>query len=267
MSKYLSDLEAKDAICLIGHKMYERGFVNGNDGNITVRVGDNVLIATPSGVSKGDLTHDMLLKVDFDGNILENPGNYKVTSEINMHLMVYKHNPAMKATCHAHPFYLSSFATAGIEVDLSSIPASVLLVGKIPVAPYRCAGTMGLAESVIPYVNKYNIVNLGNHGPLTWGTTPMEAWFRLEEAETSCKLAVMTKYTLGRVRPLSRAQYEELMSFHHVPLAPEAQVSAPETTDNGEPAIPFTQLPDPAVRLSDDQLERLADMVVERLKK
>jgi L-fuculose-phosphate aldolase len=230
---YPSDQEAKELICSIGKRMYDKQFVTANDGNMTIRVGENQVIATPTGISKGSLTPEMLLKVDFDGKILE--GSYKPTSEMSMHLNVYKHNSEIQSTCHAHPLHLSALACAGIELDMPSTPAAVCIAGRIPVVPYYCSGSEQLADSVIPYVNLYHVINLANHGPLSWGKSPIEAWYRLESAEAACQLMLMLKFTIGKLRPMSKAQVEEVLRFHHIEMTPECQVTAPDMTDNQMP--------------------------------
>jgi L-fuculose-phosphate aldolase len=229
---YLSDREARELICSIGKQMYEKQYVTANDGNMTIRVGKREAIATPTGISKGSLTPDLLLKVDFDGRVLE--GGSEPTSEMSMHLGIYRQNDAIQSTCHAHPLHLTALACAGIELDLPTTPPAACIAGRVPVTPYHCSGTVDLARCVAPYVDHYHLVNLGNHGPISWGKTPVEAWYRLEAAESACQLALMLKYTLGRLRPLTQVQLEELARFHHVDIAPEGMLTGAEHTDNQE---------------------------------
>lgn len=236
---YPSDREAKEMIISIGRRMYERGFVSANDGNITIRVGDAEVWVTPTGVSKGYLLPEMLIKMNFDGQVLE--GTWKPTSELAMHLNVYKTDDSIMSTVHAHPLHLSAFACAGIELDLPSTPAASCIGGYVPVLPYRTSGTKELAECVIAYVKRYHVVNLGNHGPISWGKSPMEAWYRMEDAEASCALALKI-LSLNRLRPLTRPQLDQLVAFHHVDITDEGMVLSLEVTDNQqERGIPFTQ--------------------------
>ena len=235
---YPTDKEAKTIIIAIGKKMSEARFVTANDGNITIRVEDDAVWAPPTGVNKADLTEDKLIKVRIsDGAVLE--GTWKPTSELQMHLNAYRTDDSIMSTAHAHPLNLSVLACSGIELDLPSTPAAVCISGRVPVVPYCCSGSRELAESIIPYVKKYHVVNLGNHGPISWGKSPWEAWYRLEDAEASAKLA-MELARLGRVRPLNRAQVQELFDFHHIDIQPEAYVAAYEGTENQEPCIPFS---------------------------
>lgn len=236
---YPTDKEAKAIIRAIGKKMSDSRFVTANDGNITIRVSDDAVWATPTGVNKGDLTDEMLIKISIrDGSVLE--GTWKPTSELQMHLNAYRTDDAIMSTAHAHPLNLSILACAGIELDLPTTPAAACISGRVPVIPYCCSGSRALAESIIPYVRKYHVVNLGNHGPIAWGKTPYEAWYRLEDAEASAKLA-MELVHLGRVRPLNREQVLELYRFHKIDIQPEAHVAAYEGNENQEPAIPFTE--------------------------
>jgi len=216
---YITEREARDLIVSIGRRMYDKQFVSANDGNITVRIGEETAIVTPTGTSKGSLTPESLLKVDFDGRVLAGEG--APTSELTLHLNVYKAGEGIMSTCHTHALHLSAYACAGIDLDAPTTPAAVCIVGKIPVAPYECSGSRALAESIFPYVRKFHGVNLGSHGPLTWGKTPIEAWYRMEAAESACQLDMLLRYTIGRYRPLTREQMLELIEFHHMDVTEE----------------------------------------------
>lgn len=236
---YLSDLEARELIIEIGKKMSAEGFVSANDGNLTVRVSDEAVWATPTGVNKGELTHDKLLKVRIaDGKILE--GTWKPTTEIYMHLNAYRTDDTLVSTAHAHPLYLTTLACAGIDLDLPTTPAAVSISGRVPVIPFVNSGSAALADSIIPYVKSYNVVNLGNHGPIAWGRTPNEAWYRLEDAEASARLA-LELVKLGRLRPLTGDQVEEVLRTHSIVMPETAKMKQFTETDNGEPGISFTE--------------------------
>ena len=264
MRTYISEKEAKELICSIGRKMYQRQFVSANDGNITIRVGEREVIATPTGVSKGDLTPEMLLKVDFDGNILE--GTMKATSELPMHLRVYNENDEVMSTAHAHPCYLSIFANMGMELDLPITPATAAISGRISVAPYRNPGSNELADSVAPYVQDYNVVLLANHGPIAWGKSPQEAFFILEDAEAYAKMALIHKFIVGTYRPITKQQIQLLADTHDLVINPKRLVNAPDTTTNEEPASSLDAYEGMAVRLSDETIEKLAEKLAQKLK-
>lgn len=234
----LTDAEAREKILAIGKKMSDTGFVSANDGNLALRVGPDAIWATPTGVNKGELRADMLVKLRIsDGAVLE--GTWKPTTEIQMHLNAFRQDDEIVSTAHAHPLNLCVLACAGIELDLPTTPAACCVAARVPVLPYYCSGSPELAQSIIPYVKKYHVVNLGNHGPIAWGKTPDEAWYRLESAEAAAKLALELA-RLGRLRPLSAGQVRELFDFHGFDISPEATVRAAAETDNQSPAISFS---------------------------
>ena len=237
---YLSDHEARELIISIGAKMSASQFVTANDGNISVRAGEDEVWITPTGVNKSELTDEKLIKVRIsDSKILE--GTYKPTSELQLHLNVYRTDNDIVSTAHAHPLYLSVLACAGIDLDLPSTPSACCISGRVPVIPYECSGSSELANCIIPYVKKYHVVNMGNHGPFAWGKTPNEAWYRLEDAEASARLAIEL-YKLGRVRPLNADQVQELFRFHKIDITDEATVMKCSDIRNKEPGISFSSL-------------------------
>lgn len=260
---YLSDVNARLLICDIGKKMVAKEMVAANDGNITVRVTDTEVIATPTGVNKGDLKPEMLLRVDMDGNVLE--GDLKATSELPMHLAVYKTNPKIQSTCHSHALFLSAFAIAGLTLDLPISPETTFICGTVPVAPYAMPGTSMLAESIKPFVNDYSIVNLSNHGPLSWGEKPESAWFVMEAAEAFAKECVLLKYILQTIRPISTDQIESLAANLGIALNPLRRTSSPGATTNTEQARMLSSVTPSAPPLSDADIERIADRVAAKL--
>ena len=263
MRTFISEKEAKTIICSIGKKMYERQFVSANDGNITIRVGEREVIATPTGVSKGDLREEMLIKADFDGNILE--GSWKPTSELPMHLRIYRENDEVMSTAHAHPCYLNVFANMGMELDLSITPATAAISGKIPVAPYRNPGSEELADSVAPYVKDYNVVLLANHGPIAWGKTPIEAWYTLEDAEAYAKMALIHKFITGTYRPITKEQIRILAETHNMVINPKRLVNAPDHSNNEEPAISLDAYNGKESDVSEEIIDRIAQKIWEKM--
>ena len=263
--RYPSDQKAKEIICDIGRKMYQKHFVAANDGNLTIRVSKDAIIMTPTGISKGDLTPEMLLKVDMEGNILR--GVFKPTSEMPMHLRIYREDDNIMSTAHAHPVFLSCFANMGAELDLALTPATAAISGKIQVAPFCNPGSQELAESVAPYVKDYGIVMMANHGPISWGYSPLEAWFILEEAENYAKLAIIQKYIVKEFRPITKAQIKEVADTHDIVINPKRMVNAPDVTTNLEPGTSFAERPIPGVSLDDESVERIADAVIRKFAK
>lgn len=200
MAGYPTDAQAKEQILEAGLKIYQRGLVAANDGNLSVRVGDNALWVTPTGVSKGSMTEDMLVKVDLEGNLLE--GSIKPSSETKLHLRIYQENPDVRAVIHAHPPAATAFACAGIPLDRPILQEAVVFLGKVPVAPFALPGSQAVADSVAPYCRDYRALLLEYHGAVSWGDTMEQAHHRMECLE---QLALVTLHlkTLGcdRVMP------------------------------------------------------------------
>ena len=180
----------------VGNKMYLRGFVAANDGNLSARIpGEDAVWVTPTGVSKGGMTEDMFIKLRIsDGVQLE--GERKPSSEVKMHLRLYRENPEIGAVVHAHPLYSTSFAIARIPLDMPIYPASMMNLGPVPVADYSPPGTQGVADSVAPYAKTSRALLLANHGALTWGGDILKAWYRMEELENFAHIAFNTLYVM-----------------------------------------------------------------------
>ena len=206
--KYKSDFEAKKAILDIGRRMYAKGFV---DGNISCRVGPNTIWTTPTGVSKGFMTQDMLVKMDLDGKVLM--GRLKPSSEIKMHLRVYQENPRLQAVTHAHPPMATCFAIAGQPLDAAILTEAILSLGTIPVARYATPGTQEVPDSIAPFVNHYNGVLLANHGALTWGDDIYQAFYRLESVEYYATILMYTGNIIGQQNHLSCEQVDRLLEI------------------------------------------------------
>ncbi len=211
MSKYLSGKEAKKAILDIGRRMYERAFVAANDGNISVKVGDNEVWATPTGVSKGFMTKDMLVKVDLDGNILK--GTRKPSSELKMHLRAYKENTDLKAVVHAHPPISTAFSIAGIPLDKPILAEAVLTLGNVPVTPYAELGSEEVPNAIAPFCKTHNGVILGNHGVVTWDEDPYNAYYRLESMEYYANILMITDKILGAQNELGSDEVKRLIAM------------------------------------------------------
>jgi L-fuculose-phosphate aldolase len=206
---YYSDQEAKEMICEIGRRVYNRNYVAANDGNISVKVSPNVIWTTPTGVSKGYMTPDMMVKMGLSGNVIS--GNLKPSSEVKMHLRVYNENPEVNAVVHAHPPVATSFAIAGISLDKPVLPEAIVLLGNVPVAPYAFPGTQEVPDSIAPYCNTHNAVLLANHGALTWGRDLMEAYFRMESLEHYATILMYSNNILKKAIELNRSQIADLI--------------------------------------------------------
>jgi len=207
-NKYPTDKEAKEMIVDIGKRIYEKGFVASNDGNISVKVSAEHIWTTPTGVSKGFMTPNMMVKMDLDGNVIE--GEWKPSSEIKMHLRVYKENGEVKSVTHAHPFYATICAISGIPLDMPVLVEAILQLGVIPIARYATPGTEEVPNSIVPFCREYNGVLLSNHGALTWGADIYQSYYRLEVMEYYAKVILELKKLNDAGRPLSKQQIKEL---------------------------------------------------------
>lgn len=207
--EYPTDFKAKQAILEVGRRMYAKNFVASNDGNISCKVSDTTIWCTPTGVSKGYMTEDMLVLVDLDGKVLR--GNCVPSSEIKMHLRVYKENPSIKAVVHAHPPAATSYAIAGLPLNRAILTEAVMGIGEIPLAPYAMPGTEEVPDSIAPFVNTHNGCLLANHGALSWGRDVMEAWMRMESIEYYALVSMYTQGLIGQANELTSAQVDTLI--------------------------------------------------------
>ena len=210
MPNYPNEKDVRGDIVEAGRRMYMRGFVCANDGNFSARISDSAVIATPSGVSKGFMTDDMLMKLDLDGNVLD--GALAPSSEMKMHLAVYRRSPDIISVCHAHPPVSSTFAAAGVALDKAFLQETAVALGVIPVAKFAMPGSMELAEGAADFCIDYHGVLLENHGPVSWGNSVMQALYRMESIEYSATIAMYSKI-LGFDRTISKEQIAGLITL------------------------------------------------------
>lgn len=189
----------KEDICEIGRRMYASGFVAANDGNISVRVSDNQFVVTPTLVSKGFMVPNMLITVDLDGHVVE--GNLKPSSELKMHLAVYRARPDVGAVVHAHPPAATGFAVAGKALDRPYMPELFVNLGVVPLAPYATPSTEEVPRSIEGLIAEHNAVLLANHGVLAWGRDLAEAYSRLETIELYAKILI-SSFAVGEPQPI-----------------------------------------------------------------
>ncbi len=174
----------KEEICIVGRKLWQRSYVDGNGGNISCRLGENAVICTPTLLSKADLTRDDLCLVDLEGKQLA--GNLPRTSEVFLHLEIYKSVSQAKAVVHCHPPHATAYAITGRVPPSAIIPEFDVFVGSVAYSPYETPGTKKFAETVLPFVRNHNTILLGNHGIVCWADTPTHAEWYAENLETYC---------------------------------------------------------------------------------
>jgi len=204
-----SEFEIKKQICDIGKRIYNRGMVAANDGNISVKISDNEFLCTPTGVSKGFMTPEYICKVDKEGNVIQANGNFKPSSEIKMHMRVYQQRPDVNSVVHAHPIYATSFAIAGIPLTQPIMPEAVIALGCVPIAEYGTPSTMEIPDAVEKYLQYYDAVLLANHGALAYSDNLLAAYHKMESLEFYAELLFKAKQ-LGGPKELSEEQVQRL---------------------------------------------------------
>src|SRR5436190_3807451 len=194
----------------VGRRMYARGYVASNDGNISARLDDQRLITTPTAVSKGYMTPDMMVVVDYEGNKLS--GERKASSELKMHIEIYRNRPDVNAVVHAHPPLATGFAVAGIPLTRAVLAEVITTLGSIPIAEYATPSTAELPEAVRKYIKAHDGMLLANHGAVTCGNTVLSAHFKMETIEHFAQISLVARL-LGREHLLSREEVERLQGL------------------------------------------------------
>ncbi len=210
MSTYMNEIKIRNAICDVGQKIYDKGFVAANDGNISVKLDENTILVTPTAVSKGGMKADEIVKMTLDGEVLS--ANGKPSSEVKMHIQVYKTNPSIQAVVHAHPPIATAFAVARVPMETPILAEAVVNLGVVPVSDFALPGTNEVPESIKPYVQDYNAVLLANHGLLTWGRDLREAFFRMESVEHYGKILLYVKQ-IGDPREFNCTEIDALLDI------------------------------------------------------
>ncbi len=205
----MTELEIKEQICAIGKRIYDKGMVASNDGNISVKLDDNTFLCTPTGVSKGFMTPEYICKVDADGNVIEANEGFKPSSEIKMHMRVYKERPDVKSVVHAHPLYATSFAIAGIPLTDPIMPEAVIFLGEVPIAEYGTPSTNEIPDAISPYLQHYDAVLLANHGALSFSDSLLNAYHKMESVEFYAQLMYQARM-LGGPKLLTEEQVQRL---------------------------------------------------------
>lgn len=206
------ELALCDEIIAAGKKLHSGGYVVSNDGNISAKCGSGEIIVTPSGVSKGSLSREMMLRVGFDGKVIE--GQRKPSVETPMHLSIYRADENIRAVVHAHPYNATLCSIFGIALDMPVLAEAVLGVGMIPLAPFAEPSTQALADSVVPFVERYSGCLMANHGCVTWADSVEKAFCQMEQIEFYAKITLGV-LSHGELEPklLSRRQIENLLEI------------------------------------------------------
>lgn len=204
--------EIKEQICDVCNKMWLLGWVAANDGNVSVRVSENEILATPTGISKSFITPEKLVLIDLDGNVLEAEEGYRPSSEIKMHLCCYKEREDVKAVLHAHPPTATGFAVAHVHMDNYVMIEDILTLGSVPVTPYGTPSTEEVPNAIRPYLQEHDAMLLENHGALTVGADLLTAYYRMETLELWAKIE-LNAHLLGGAKEISRPNIDKLISM------------------------------------------------------
>lgn len=187
--------------------MAEKSLIAGTEGNVSARARDGGIWTTPADLNKGEVTAELLVRVDFDGEVVE--GDRRPTSERFMHLEFYKQRPGVNGVAHGHPVYSTAYAAAGRRLPQNILPELVATIGDIALVPYGRPSGPKLAAALSPYVTKHNAFLLQNHGSIACGATVLQAYQRLEVVEAYAKTCWIAE-AIGGVRPISAENIADL---------------------------------------------------------
>jgi L-fuculose-phosphate aldolase len=249
-----SEEEHRRDICNVGRRLYERLYVASTDGNISVRLDPKRILTSPTAHCKGMMTVEDLVITDLNGKKLA--GRRNPSSELNMHLLIYRRRPDIHAVCHAHPPTATGYAAAGIPLNKALISEVVLALGCIPVARYGTPGTPELSEALEPLIQQYDAILMANHGVVTYGGDLLTAFFRMETVEHFAQVSLATEL-LGKQVLLSGGDVEKLLAArvrYGSTTAAQVGPACPVTSDAGPDRISVTR----------DELEALIEEAVRK---
>jgi L-fuculose-phosphate aldolase len=197
----------KNQIIEVGKRAYAHGYIAANDGNISARINKNHVLITPTGISKGFMKTSDLIVVDMNGKIVA--GKKKPSSEIQMHLQIYKERMDINGVCHLHPPYATGFAVARIPLDRYILTEAEITLGNIPLIEYAMPGTEELSHKIIPFLRDSHAFLLANHGALTVGTNIFKAYNAMETLEHAAHIIFIARQ-LGNLNSLNEEQVKKL---------------------------------------------------------
>jgi L-fuculose-phosphate aldolase len=247
--------EHRRDICVAGRWIHERAYVASTDGNISLRLGPQRILTSPTGISKGMMSPDDMVITDLEGHKLS--GRRNPSSELGMHLLIYKRRPDINAVCHAHPPVATGYAAAGIPLNKAILCELVLSLGCVPVSRYGTPGTPELAEALEPLVQSYDSILMANHGVVTYGQDLLTAFFRMETTEHFARVALVSEL-LGKQVLLSGGDVEKLLAArarYGLQTAATVGPDCPVTSDSAAPE---------RITLTRRELETLVDEAVQK---
>src|SRR5213595_810628 len=190
----MNEQTARQDLIRVCHLMYERGYVVSSDGNVSVRLDDDRILATPTMTCKGRMTEDLIAITDVEGRALN---DRRASSELEMHLLIYRERPDVRAVCHAHPPHGTAFAVAGLPIDQPILSEVILTLGCVPLAEYGTPSTDELSNAMRPLVKHHNALLMANHGAVAYGSDLWQAFDRLETLEHTAKIAILSRMLAG----------------------------------------------------------------------
>jgi L-fuculose-phosphate aldolase len=194
----MTENEARAAICDVGRDLWERGLVGGNEGNITVRLDKDRILATPSGAIKGRLTPEQIAMCSVTGEPL---CSNKMSSEIALHLRIYKDRPEVQAVVHAHPTVATGYALAGKTIDANYLPEADIVLGRVALVPFAIPGTASMGDAIAPFLHRHDSFLLQSHGAVTVGKDITDAYLKMETLERVARVFLIAGL-VGGARPL-----------------------------------------------------------------
>jgi L-fuculose-phosphate aldolase len=203
-------MSAKKKLVEICHKVYEKGFVAAQDGNISFRTPANTVLITRSGICKGDVKEKDIVEIDLDGKVLV--GKSKISTEHKIHLYAYKKRKEINAVVHCHPVYSTAFALSGKGLVEHYLPEVLLTLGKVPLCKYATPSTKEVPLSLEPHINYAWAMLLENHGAVTFGKTLEDAYFKMEKLEHAAKIILLAKL-IGNPRVLSKKNINDILKI------------------------------------------------------
>lgn len=209
---YSPEIEVlKQRICDMGQRMWQKGYTDGNGGNLTIRVGDNLVLCTPTLISKGFMQPEDMCLVDLDGKQLA--GVKKRTSEVMTHIGIMKRQPAAKACCHAHPPHATAYAVAKVKPPTCLIPEAEVFLGMIGASEYRTPGSPENAQVVGEAAVHHQSVLMENHGVITWGKDIEDAYWKMENTDAYCQTILLASMLGRELTPISGSQAKDLIQI------------------------------------------------------
>ncbi len=207
----MSEVEGlKSQICEIGRRVYQRGFAAANEGNLSVRIDDERVLCTPTLQCKGFMQPSDLCTVDMQGTQIE--GNKKRTSEILLHLEIYRRRPDLRSIVHCHPPHATAFAIAREPIPMCVLPEAEVFLGEVPIAPYATPGSQNFAETIAPYIDRSRVIVLANHGTVSFDAELEKAYWWTEILDAYCRILILTRQ-LGGFQYLCNKDARELLEI------------------------------------------------------